>query len=86
MTRHVSGLGSDTDVSGIAPDMLKRRHRHLPIVEGNSLGGMVSRRDLLRVLARSDLEIRVEVEELLDDELSMIHGFWAEVEKGLVTY
>jgi CBS domain-containing protein len=85
MTRHVSVLGSDTDVSDIARDMLKRRLRHIPIVEGNSLVGMVSRRDLLRALARSDLEIRVEVEELLDDELLMIHGFRAEVENGLVT-
>ena len=47
--------------------------------------GIVARRDLLKMLARSDGDIRREVEELLDDEILMLGRFSVGVSDGVVT-
>jgi osmotically-inducible protein OsmY len=47
--------------------------------------GIVSRRDILKMLARSDVDIRREVEELFDDEILMLGRYTVEVEGGVVT-
>ncbi len=85
MTRDVVAVNEETDASHIARVMLDRRLRHVPVVLGKDVVGIVSRRDLLKALARSDLEIRIELEELLDDEILMLGRFRAEVENGVVT-
>lgn len=85
MTRDVVAVNQETDESHIARIMLDRRLKHVPVVLGKDVVGIVSRRDLLKALARSDLEIRIELEELLDDEILMLGRFRAEVQNGLVT-
>ncbi|HEX9234869.1 MAG TPA: BON domain-containing protein, partial [Actinomycetota bacterium] len=47
--------------------------------------GIITRRDLIRVLARSDGDIAIEVEDLLDDEALMIGKYRAHIEGGVVT-
>lgn len=84
MTREVVAASEDADAAELARLMLERRVKRIPIVSGNRVVGIVSRRDLLRVLARSDEAIRGEVEELLDDEILMIGRFAVEVSNGVV--
>jgi len=85
MTREVVSLPEGADVSDAARLMLERRVKRIPVVEAGRVVGIVSRRDVLRLLARSDAEIRAEIGELLDDEILMLGRFEAEVEGGLVT-
>ncbi len=53
MTRTVVSLGPDADTASLAEVMLDRDLRSIPIVDGGSVVGIVSRRDLLRTLVRS---------------------------------
>jgi CBS domain-containing protein len=85
MTRDVVSMNEDADVAQVARIMLQRRLKQIPIVVRKHVVGIVSRRDVLKVLARSDREIHVELEDLLDDELLMLDRFRAEVSDGIVT-
>ena len=52
MTREVVALEADDALIQV-DDLLKRHHiRHVPVVHGRKLVGMVSHRDLIRALAR----------------------------------
>ncbi|HOZ58440.1 MAG TPA: CBS domain-containing protein [Nakamurella multipartita] len=61
MTSPVVGVSHDTDVSIVAREMLVDRRRSLPIVDGSALVGVITRRDIVRALARSDEEIASDV-------------------------
>lgn len=61
MTAPVVGVSHDTDVSVVAREMLTGRRRSLPIVDGNRLVGVVTRRDIVRALARTDEEVAADV-------------------------
>lgn len=61
MTAPVVGVGHDTDISVVAREMLTGHRRSLPIVDGNRLVGVVTRRDIVRALARTDEEIAADV-------------------------
>ncbi len=61
MTSPVKGVGHDEDVSVLAAAMLEDKRRCVPIVDGTRLVGVVTRRDMLRMLSRSDAEIATDV-------------------------
>jgi CBS domain-containing protein len=69
MTREVLALAPDADAAEAARLMLDRGVKSVPVVLGRRVVGIVTRRDLLGVLARSDQAIRAEVARLLDEEL-----------------
>jgi CBS domain-containing protein len=69
MTRAVLTVPEDADVTQAARIMLDEHVKQVPVVRDGKVVGIISRRDLLRPLARSDAEIRAEVAALLDDEL-----------------
>lgn len=86
MTREVVAVPPDTDVADVAQLMLGRRVRSLPVVEGGEVVGIVSRRDVLRVLVRSDAEIEADLRQLLA-ELPATMGHWGvQVRQGVVTW
>jgi CBS domain-containing protein len=85
MTRAVVTLPEEVDASEVARLMLDKHVKRIPIVSGKRVVGIVARRDLLRVLARSDDEIRAEVEENLDDEILMLPRLDVDVTGGVVT-
>lgn len=85
MTRQVMTLPEDADASQAARLMLEEGVKRVPIVSGNRVVGILARRDLLRMLARTDAEIRAEVQELLDDEILMLGWFNVIVSDGVVT-
>jgi CBS domain-containing protein len=69
MTREVLALPPDADAADAARLMLDHGVKSIPVVLGGRVVGIVTRRDLLAVLARTDHAIRAEVERLLADEL-----------------
>lgn len=66
MNRTVIVLTPSTDAADLAETMLARDIRSIPIVEGDTVVGIVSRRDLLRTLVRGDDAIRADVTARLD--------------------
>jgi CBS domain-containing protein len=58
--------------------------RSIPVLRGGRLTGIVSRRDLLRALARSDAELRAEVEEQLADPNLLLGAVGVAVDGGVV--
>jgi len=85
MTRDVVTLPEDADVAQAALLMLERAVKRIPVVRDGRVTGIVSRRDLLRALARSDAEVRAEVEDLLDEEQLQLGGVDVSVAGGIVS-
>jgi CBS domain-containing protein len=85
MTRDVIAVPEDANVAMVARLMLEHRLKSVPVVIGNEVIGIVARRDVLKVLARSDMEIHVELEDLLDEEIQMMGRYRARVSDGVVT-
>jgi CBS domain-containing protein len=84
MTSPVTTVRRSADVAEVAKVMLDARIRCAPVVDGARLVGVVSRRDLLRTLARDDLTIVSDVRHLLAKYGG--HGRWTvSVEEGVVT-
>ncbi len=52
MRRHPVCIGPDEDVFTLTSIFISHHYRHLPVVEGENLLGIVSRRDLIRSLDR----------------------------------
>jgi CBS domain-containing protein len=71
-------------VAEAARVMLERHIKRVPIVDEGRVVGIVSRRDLLRILARSDREISNELDALLSDEILMLGHLRTEVHDGVV--
>jgi CBS domain-containing protein len=70
MTRDVTTISADADLVSAARLMGERRIRHLPVVEGENLLGMIGIRDVLAALAERlwrsrDEDVRETVHELL---------------------
>lgn len=51
MTREVITLSEEDNLSGVSDGMEHFRFRHLPIVDGDKLIGLITHRDLLKVAA-----------------------------------
>ncbi|SDZ17742.1 CBS domain-containing protein [Saccharopolyspora shandongensis] len=66
MTRKVRTAAPDTDCADIAKTMLSHHLRAVPVVQNRVVVGIVTRRDLMRGLARDDPVIRAEVRRNLD--------------------
>ena len=67
MTSPVTAMGAGTDVVDLVTVMLDQRIRSIPIVDGHTVVGVVTRRDLLRVLARDDNEIAKDIRHRLSN-------------------
>jgi CBS domain-containing protein len=85
MTRDVVTLPEEADAVDAARLMLERRVKRLPVMAGDHVVGVVSRRDLLRTMVRDDADIAAEVESLLGKEAFMVGRFGVEVRRGVVT-
>jgi CBS domain-containing protein len=85
MTHDVIFLSEDADVADAARLMLSWHVKRIPILAGGRVVGIVSRRDIMKVLARTDDEIRLELRDVLDDEIAIMREFRAEVSGGVVT-
>ncbi|MBT2212782.1 MULTISPECIES: CBS domain-containing protein [Actinomadura] len=61
MTREVETARPGTDVAELAELMMRTRIRCVPVLDGPAIVGVLSRRDLVSVLARGDARIRDDV-------------------------
>lgn len=66
MTTPVTAMGPGTDVADLTEALLAAHRRSVPIVEGSTVVGIVSRRDLVRVVARDDAVIARDVRHRLE--------------------
>ena len=65
MTHLPMSVTADADLSIAASVLVDTAIKSLPVVDGDQVVGMVSRRDVIAVLAKSDPLIEAEVDELL---------------------
>ncbi|MGH3355711.1 MAG: CBS domain-containing protein [Nocardioidaceae bacterium] len=68
MTRTVLTVSSASDLADAVDLMTATVVKSLPVVDGGRVVGVVSRRDVVRVLARRDESIRQDVDELVRSE------------------
>jgi CBS domain-containing protein len=66
MTTAVTAMGPGTDVALLAGALLDARQRSMPIVDGSRVVGIVTRRDVVRVIARDDATIAGDVRHRLE--------------------
>ena len=85
MRQSVYTLTGDIDATAAARLMLRHRLKSVPVVDGDRVVGMVTRRDLLRLLARSDEDIRADLERRVAQELEALRQAVVEVRDGVVT-
>jgi CBS domain-containing protein len=71
MTTHVRTLGVDAKLSEARRVLTKERIHHLPIVENGILVGLVSSRDLVRILREAKAGGSESVDEVLDRTSSL---------------
>lgn len=75
---------ASADLADVAAQMLTNGVRAIPIVDGSTLVGIVSRRDVLRTLLRDDKLIAAEVAGRLDEYAGSPRRWTVEVEDGVV--
>ena len=85
MTPVVVCLTEFADVADIAETMVEGEMRAIPIVDGPRILGIVSRRDLLRTLVRSDETIAAEIRARLGGQPSVPADCAVSVTDGIVT-
>jgi CBS domain-containing protein len=61
MTSPVTAMGANTDVADLVRAMSDGRVRSMPIVDGSRVVGIVTRRDLVRIVGRADKAIATDV-------------------------
>lgn len=84
MTRDVLALPPSADAAEVARAMLEQGVKRIPIVRHDRVVGIVSRRDLLRVLIRSDADILADLQSLLLEEPDTYGRWYVEVTDGTV--
>jgi len=75
----------DADVADVAQIMLDGEVRSLPVLEDDIVVGIVSRRDILRTMVRTDDVVRRDVQHRLDEYAGGDRHWTAAVQDGVVT-
>jgi CBS domain-containing protein len=86
MTRAVYTIPEDADAAAAARLMLRHNLKSIPVVAGGLVVGMVARRDLLRLVARSDQDIHADLERRLKEEVAALQRLGIDVSDGVVTF
>lgn len=85
MTSTVVAVPDFTDLADVAATMLDVNVRSIPVLDGDRVVGMISRRDLLHTLTRDDAGICQVVRQRLDDTLGKECAVEVLVADGIVT-
>lgn len=83
MTTPVTAMGPGTDVAVLAKALLDDGRRSMPIVDGSRVIGIVTRRDIVRVIARDDVTIAGDVRHRLES-YGGDHRWHVDVHDGIV--
>jgi len=84
MTREVVALPERADAAEAGRLMLERGIKSIPVVRERRVVGIVARRDLLKMLARGDEDIAVDLRALLEEELGPPSPYRVAVRDGVV--
>jgi len=85
MSADVVAVAEDTDAADVARVMREASLKSIPVVRGAEVVGIVSRRDLLRAVAREDSDIRADVLRRLRDYSDGRDSWDVMVDAGVVT-
>ena len=85
MSQSVYTLTEHVDAAAAARMMLRHNLKSVPVVAGDRVVGIVARRDLLRLVARRDDDIRADLEGRLKEELDALQRLAVAVDGGVVT-
>jgi CBS domain-containing protein len=83
MSAPVIAMDAGTDLADLADLLLERRLRSVPIVRGATLVGILTRRDLVRVVGRADTDIAKDVHQRLQT-YGGPHRYQVDVHDGVV--
>lgn len=82
MSNHPLSVTSDTELAQAADLLTSTTVKSLPVVDQGRLVGILSRRDIIHMLARQDSRIEADIDDLFRDAG---HDWLADVEDGIVT-
>ncbi|MGS2644671.1 CBS domain-containing protein [Streptosporangium sp. LJ11] len=85
MTRQVVTVTPTTDAIRLVELLVTKRVKSLPVLRDDRVVGMISRRDLIRVLARSDEELRADVLAALSEQYPLGPRWEVAVHDGVAT-
>jgi CBS domain-containing protein len=86
MTQAVYTIPEYADAAAAARLMLRHGPKSVPVVAGGLVVGIVARRDLLRLVARSDQDIHADLERRLKEEVGALQRLGIHVGDGVVTF
>ena len=84
MSPEVYTVDEDTDLGVVAQRMLEANVRRFPVLHGEEVVGVVSRHDLVKVIARSDDEVEAGVQGVLNEEAMRLTDMGIRVRDGVV--
>lgn len=84
MTPEVYTVDEDTDLGVVAQRMLEANVKRLPVMRGDRVVGVVSRHDLVKVIARSDEDVQAGVRSALSEEGLRLTSLGVHVRDGVV--
>jgi CBS domain-containing protein len=84
MTPEVYTVDEDTDLGVVAQRMLEANVKRFPVLRGDRVVGIVSRHDLVKVIARTDEEVEASVQRALNEEGMRLTSMDVRVQDGVV--
>jgi CBS domain-containing protein len=84
MAPEVYTVDEDTDLGIVAQRMLEANVKRFPVLRGDRLVGIVSRHDLVKVIARTDEEVEAGVQAALTEEGMRLTSLRVRVRDGVV--
>ena len=85
MTAQVRTVDAAADIADVARLFVDERLRSVPVLQHGRLAGIVSRRDLLRVVGRPDAEIRTDLLRLVEGYTGDVGAWDVTVTEGVAT-
>jgi CBS domain-containing protein len=84
MTPDVYTIDEDTDLGVVGQRLLEANVKRLPVMRGDRLVGIVSRQDLIRVIARKDEDVEAAIAGTLREEGLRLTTLGVRVRDGVV--
>lgn len=83
MTSEVITVTEDTELHTVAQRLSESHVRQVPVVSGSEVTGVVSRRDLIKWMARSDAALTLDVVAVLAEEAGRLANLEVAVHQGV---